>query len=98
MSKRLKLDIVVVEKDYSLCGRTIGCGEGLLVVEKDHCGGGKWKIWKIENIGKWKIWKKVIFGVGVGVVFFFLGKMTYFEKSRSILLQACRRRFFFFEK
>ena len=85
MSKRLKLDILVVEKDYSLCGRTIGGGEGLFLVEKDHCGGGKWKIWKIENIGKWKIWKKVIFGVGVGI-------------GIGILPQACRGRFFFLEK
>ena len=45
----------MVEKDYSLCGRTIGGGEGLLVVEKDYCGNGK--IWKMEDIGKWKIWK-----------------------------------------
>ena len=47
MSKRLKLDILLVEKDYSLCGRTIGGGEGLLVVDKDYCGIGKW--WKVEN-------------------------------------------------
>ena len=53
MSKRLKLDIVVVEKDYWLWKRTIPCVEGLLVVEKDYCGNGK--IWKMENIGKWKI-------------------------------------------
>ena len=46
----------MVEKDYSLCGRTIGGGEGLLLVEKDYCGIGKW--WKMENGGKWKIWKR----------------------------------------
>ena len=42
-------------QEYWWWKRTIACGEGLLVVDKDHCGGGKWKIWKMENIGKWKI-------------------------------------------
>ena len=36
MSKRLKMDIVVVEKDYWWLKRTIPCGQGLLVVEKDY--------------------------------------------------------------
>ena len=47
--------------------RTIGGGKGLLVVEKDYClwirtivgleNGGKWKIWKMENMEIGKYWR-----------------------------------------
>ena len=75
----------MVEKDYSLCGRTIGGGKGIFLVWKDYWW---WRrtIVEMEKSGK--------FGVGVGVGVFFGGKMNIFEKRRTILPQCCRRRFF----
>ena len=76
----------MVEKDYSLCGRTIPCVEGLFLVEKDHCGGGKWKM---ENIGKWKIWKKVnILPQACRRRFFFLENDIFLEKRAPSYLSV----------
>ena len=83
MSKRLKLDILVVEKDYWWWKRTIPCVEGLLVVEKDYWWWTK-TIVVVENgkYGKSKILENGKYGPqACRRRFFFLEKLHIFEKS-----------------